>query len=528
MNQSRGLDQEQVSQAFLSLQVIRKLVDALQTRHARYCHWKSNEHLNAAVSGDTDLDVLFEEEARPRVLEALAEAGFRRGRAVWYRRYPFIEDYLAIDAATGKLVHVHAHFRLLVGEESVKSYHLPWERELLESCRLDEESGFFAAEPTRELLILLVRSAIKKHHPSLHKRLARQRARTVVSDEQREFEWLKSRVKLAELRDLTARLLGANAVPAVEALYDQGIDAARLAVLYEAAEMCRFQRYGALVAWFSRLLRWITGLSMILARRLGLVARPHRRTLIDGGLIVAVLGADGSGKSTLVKALDAALSRKVDVVRLYLGSGDGPVSFWRWPLVQLRRRRQQRKASSSSSSASTKSRSTKRSAPWRFLVECERIAWAIALVFERRARLRAAARARSAGRIVVTDRYPQSNIEGYNDGPLLGHLARSSFLPLRSLSRWERQNFQPDRIPQPDLVLKLIGSPDVLHGRRAEMTADAIAEKQQGIIDITFGNCTRVVTLDADESAERVLIAAMAAIGTLLVAVPGGEPAARP
>lgn len=507
------------------LAAIGRLTRELELRASAYCHWKSNEHLYAAVAGDTDLDVLFEEKARPRVLEALAAAGFRRGRAVWHRRYPFIEDYLAVDAATGKLVHVHAHFRLLVGEESVKNFHLPWEAELLETCHWDGAAGFFAAEPARELLLLLVRSAIKRRYPSLHRRLARQSRPVDISDAQREFEWLKARVPFADLRDVAARLLGAQAVPAIEALYERGIDAARLSALYDSGRVRRFLRRGPLTAWCSRWLRWTAGFSAILARRLGLIGRPHRRTLPGGGLIVAVLGADGSGKSTLVKALDAALSKKIDVVRLYLGSGDGPVSLWRWPLAQLRRRRQQRKASPSPSSAPGEGRTRKRPALWRFLVECERIAWAVTLLFERRAKLRAASRARASGRIVVTDRYPQSTIEGYNDGPLLGDLATSAFWPLRVLSRWEREGFLPERMPQPDLVLKLVGSPDVLHGRRADMAVAVIAAKQKGILDIAFGAGTRVVRLDADRPAAQVLAAAMAAVGTVLSAAPADDPA---
>jgi thymidylate kinase len=251
--------------------------------------------------------------------------------------------------------------------------------------------------------------------------------------------------------------------------------------------------------------------------------------LTGDGLIVAVLGADGSGKSTLVEALDLALSNKIDVVRLYLGSGDGPSSVLRWPVARLRRQRQRKFAARSILPSSGEVHASAHSALWHFAKEAERIYWATTLALEKRSKLRRAEHARATGGIVVTDRYPQTSIEGYNDGPLLGDLVASSWRLLRMLSRWERDSYGREGIPQPDLVLKLIGSPEVLNRRRPEMTADVIAEKQNGVLDIAFGDAVRVVRLDADRSSAEVLASAMAAVGVVLSAqsVPSSDRVAR-
>jgi len=39
----------------LPLLVIQDLTDRLHRENIRYCHWKSNEHVDAAVQGKTDL-----------------------------------------------------------------------------------------------------------------------------------------------------------------------------------------------------------------------------------------------------------------------------------------------------------------------------------------------------------------------------------------------------------------------------------------------------------------------------------------
>ena len=57
--------------------ILSEVVSMFNERGIRYCHWKSNEHLAAAVAADTDLDVLFDESERVPVEEVLADTGFR-------------------------------------------------------------------------------------------------------------------------------------------------------------------------------------------------------------------------------------------------------------------------------------------------------------------------------------------------------------------------------------------------------------------------------------------------------------------
>src|SRR6185503_21305211 len=65
------------------------------------------------------------------------------------------------------------------------------------------------------------------------------------------------------------------------------------------------------------------------------------RTLPQGGLTVAVVGADGAGKSTLVAELAEWLSHEIAVVCTYGGSGKGSAGLVRGVLhwgAGLRRR----------------------------------------------------------------------------------------------------------------------------------------------------------------------------------------------
>ena len=71
----------------MQLKKINQLFQNFNRHDIRYSHWKSNEHLDAAVNGDTDLDILFDKNQEQRVIEILKSNKFYLFEAVWYRKY---------------------------------------------------------------------------------------------------------------------------------------------------------------------------------------------------------------------------------------------------------------------------------------------------------------------------------------------------------------------------------------------------------------------------------------------------------
>ena len=78
------------------------LFPALDAAGARYVHWKSNEHLAAALAGETDLDILFDRSQYRLVLRVLDECGYKPFRTTDQTGYPGIEDHFAIDPQADK------------------------------------------------------------------------------------------------------------------------------------------------------------------------------------------------------------------------------------------------------------------------------------------------------------------------------------------------------------------------------------------------------------------------------------------
>jgi hypothetical protein len=283
----------------------------------RYCHWKSNEHLYASMVGGTDLDVLVDRRAASQLTRIFGELGIKRFAAKPFSGYPGIEDYVAFDSPSGKLLHVHVHYQLTLGEKRLKGYHLPWEDLVLSTRVLDETHGVSVCDPNVELLLVVIRVALKL------------RVRDIVGaavgrpylgvHALRELRWLTERADRTLLQDLARRGVGAKAAERLAEIIAEPVPsrlqllAFRLAVEPSLGE---YRLFGVLEArrrrWAreSRLLWW-----MALNRLRGMPARSSR-TLPQGGLIVALVGASGAGKSTVAARVADWLSWEVMAVLL--------------------------------------------------------------------------------------------------------------------------------------------------------------------------------------------------------------------
>jgi len=175
------------------LDIVDSLISNFNSHGIKYCHFKSNEHLDAALLGDTDLDILFHRSHIGKTENSLFESGFIRMRAVGIRKYRGIEDYIGIDEQTGKIVHVHAHYLLVGGESGVKPYHIKLEDHILRNAKHHSESCcVFTSKPEDEMLLLFVRAALKlktRHHLMSYIRDAE-----YTGDDKREFVWLLERI----------------------------------------------------------------------------------------------------------------------------------------------------------------------------------------------------------------------------------------------------------------------------------------------------------------------------------------------
>ena len=471
------------------LGTIRAVFDRLDEAEVDYCHWKSNEHLGAALAGETDLDILVDPSREADCRALLREHDFKCFEAPPWAKYSGIFDYVGVDEATGKLIHLHWHHELSVGRHGVKAYHLPWERYVLDTRVRAEEFAFFVADPAVELLLLLVRAILKSG--DVPAALAR--------DLDREYQWLREQVSAPRLVEVVAELLGAGAVPCITPLLKRAPTVADFTAVRDAAQppLESYNRYSVAGRAVSQWSYAVASQTARVRHRVFGQPIPRRRVNPDGGLLVAILGSDGSGKSTVLENIARWLSWKLDVYPMYMGTPKLLTRVLRWATGPARLL------------ASAVRPQQQTAAPRRrgLLRSLARAVWATAVALDKRRQLRRAARAQARGLIVVCDRYPQAQTVNFNDGPLLDAWRDEGSRLARLLANWEHDVYSGNDALAPDLVVKLNVTPDVAVSRRDDdMNLEVIRRKVESIRALRFPASTRVVDIDADQPLEQVLL----------------------
>lgn len=486
--------------------IVTRLLDQLYRQEIAYCRWQGNERSEAETAVPQGLDILVDRHDALRVAAILAASGFKRVVATSLPPDPGGEHhYLALEDDCGTIVHLLLRYHLTIGDERLREYHLPWEAAVLATRRLDRHAGMHVADPSVEFLVLLVQVALDLGRGSQ----LRQRLGTPWCCPRRLREaHRRLRADAGLVADLSRGLLGAAAADVVSDIVTGEPTLTKVRAFRQCAAPIlngyRLYRRGG-VTW-RRWWRELSGVARALSRGLARSPRAEGRMVPSGGVAIAFLGCDGSGKSTLLRETTAWLSGSLHTVPIYFGSGDGPSSVLRWPLLQAERFLRKR-------IPSVRERPWRRSPGlpaslrdrlWRALWAAARVVWAVAVAYERRGKLRTMTRARNRGLVVVCDRYPQNQFQDFNDGPMLRSWHDHPWRLLRALAEWEGTPYRWAEHVAPDLVLKLHVRPDVAQGRKPDMRLQDLEKRAVAIRSLRFPGVTETVDVDAEEPLEQV------------------------
>ena len=479
------------------LRALEELFSALNSEGVRYCHWKSNVRLNESLQGKTDLDLLVDPEHKEVFERMLREWNILLFLPAPGRSYPGIENHLGYDPESGKLFHLHVHYRLVLGEQFVKNYDLPLEEIFLNSVQL--RHGVKTPIPELEIIVLSLRALLKYRDRDGVKDILGIRSPGLPHHIRKEIEWLSGQTtldRIAQMLETAPAIVPTGLVlEFLETVARNPRAGYHLLQLRQKVRRAlrgyqRQDRAAAMQRYFREVWRRRSFLNGAGAKRM---------TLSKGGVRIAFIGADGAGKSTLIKELTRWLSWRVDVRTYYMGSSQ-PFRLTR--MVKGLSKFTHRACAGAQRYLGNRNPITRLAgslsrlfAELRYMSEAR----------DRYIRYKMSCQAVERGALVFYDRYPLDNVRIFNrpvDGPRIaaGSELRMGWIT-RALSRAEQDLYQ--RIQPPDHVVMMNVRPDVSQARKPEHKWDLILAKSQALQGASR-NGYDLTKVDANQPLEEV------------------------
>ncbi|HET8712179.1 MAG TPA: hypothetical protein VFM23_00685 [Gemmatimonadales bacterium] len=423
--------------------LVSRLGSTLANRGVSYCQWKGHGKRERWESGRGDIDLLVDSASYADFVDVVNGLGFKLALPPAGREAAGIVHFFGLDERTGLLIHLHVYQRLVVGLPWRTHYRLPLEKAMLESAQHRGGSGaiFKTAAPELELIVAVVRLSLRH----MVRDSLRRRTPAWLIGALNEIDRLEEQVS----PDVVVAALRRHLPEVSVSLFSRCRDALQPGALPRRRLAAR-----ALLAQALSAHAWrppVFGIAERLWRRV----RPTGQRLASGGSVVALLGGDGSGKSTCADALEAWLESSLATTHVHLGRPTRSLAT----LVVGGVLKILRRAQASS----------------RVITHGELLRMACT-ARDRYALYRRARRFAAGGGIAICERYPLPEgwaLAGPSEFQGRALDAQSPFA--NRLRAWERRYYE--RMSAPDVLFLLRLDPETAVSRKPSEPADYVRER---------------------------------------------------
>lgn len=423
--------------------LIKTFFETLNSRGVRYCHWKSNHAIKSFLQGEGDLDILVSEISQKDFQEALSEFNFKLAVSPAWEETTSVFHYYGLDEETGKAVHLHIYFKLHSGGMLIKNYHLPFADLLID--RSSEFEGINIPDKASELLVFVIRKILECNSTPDYLFVVREEENI-----KKEFNSLLDAETLKRAKELLPPFIPKLSPDlldeCIEALQSPPQFFTRISLSKKLHKV--FSVYAINSPSKNKRLAWIK-FSYLLYQKF--FSKQQVYNFSKSGALIAFVGADGSGKSTHISKIEKWLGKMVFVKRIHTGL---PPATWPTflprlflPLFRKMFPGQRVNYIELKSQPNDLQKSKEVSYSILYLIR------SIMVAYDQKQLINAARQQADLGKIIVSDRFPSSNLGGM-DGPRVDPTFFKTGNPIkRFLAKIEKRIY--NNISKPDLVFKL-------------------------------------------------------------------------
>jgi len=430
------------------IEAVCELFNSLNDQKIVYCHWKSNKDLGKKFKGEIEYDLLIARSDVQSFEFVLAKLNFKRVNEKDTSRVPSIHHFYRYDEISSTLIHVHAFYSSLsTGESLIKNYKLPLEHILLDNREF--ESNIPIPNKSSEFSLFVVRMMLK--HASVIEYILVLRDYKNI---QEELIWLANRnetiveaqhILNRNLPEITAKIFykSTNALKKNNA-YLQRFFYGQLI----KRRLKSYRRYCSFLAVYLTVKAVCTRLFRRIFNRKG------SKTPVSGGVLIAFVGPEATGKSTLVSETHSFFSRFLDTRKVHLGKPPFTLlSLLPRSLLLIYRLFGSTKKSNSRVTGQSYNIENDKN-PFMVFFHFLYSIKSIFIALDRKVLAIKAYRWAGQGKIVICDRYP-TMVVGAMDSPMIqvaegDSMFKNIFL---LLANWERRFYS--HVPAPDAVIRL-------------------------------------------------------------------------
>lgn len=493
--------------------IVKKLFDSFEKENINYIHFKSNTNLDDSFAGRADFDVLVDKSKILIIESVIIGLGGKRHNPIHIGSYPGVDNWLLFNEDDGVIYHLHLHYQLATGKSLVKEYIIPWNELLFSSRVKDPKYGIFMTDPNLELILLATRSVLKSKTFDFLKKVFG--LYNLPKSIQKEWDDLYNKSNIEQIVEYISHLFP-NHYHILNAILTKPklayLDFLKLHIAVRS-EMKLYRRFNGIEStiksWFFRF-EDIT--SKIWSRKLGGFSIT-KKTSLQGGLIIAFVGVDGAGKSTVSNEISKWIGRKIECRRLYMGTGDGKTTILASVLKKLNlksessiKKRTSRKDLSVSETPSERVLSFWGN-PFLYLKKLLKIFLIMDVEKNNVKKIRKMHQYRLNGGISVLDRYPQIEICGQNDGPKISgynKMLRSALVA--RIEKKEEKYLSIVKYIRPDIVFRLNISAETGLKRKIEHNDLAFHQRKINELNKLHFQGAKIIEVDAEKPYEIELL----------------------